>query len=1382
MKKHVKLMSLMLMIFFFFEILPTNITFSTEVESDKKEIYQALESEVNGNSEYEETQKNEEVFLEETPEEYDLTRSSKEKMSKSLSWLSSIKDSNNLWGSGETQLFYTSEVNRIKSLFDEEIDIKFQSLLEDIGEDYDSLSRSLAYNDENYRNEIITKLENAQNTDGGFGNQEGYSSSVWDTLVICKNLIKYKPDLREVIDKGIVFILNSQNSDEGWSFVIGETSDVYLTSEVILLFYDYMENYNLNSKVLIEASQTASNYIIKNKDSEDFWGLEEINFKASIEAFKALIKTKGIASEEDFIEKLIDLQQDNGSYFNNIYTTTLAIEALSQIDILTSDEITEINFEGYKSINSDSIPVYDGFTRVYINPIYKLHDTEKVYLNVYIEMENGKTILTKEQNGKYYFDLENNLAGNYKVIAQVKTYDSGKVTASKESEFIVDKYLKIVNGYTYNDPVRVFVGSNENISNNLRLNYKCNFDAEIEVKTTVIKDKSDSNDKDDSKDILSGKISLDHENTDVRYQLIKYSLNTDSKGYYLFSNSLNFDGEEIFKDEVRLNIIEKPEKYTPKVSSNISKQWLLPKGDETQIDFNIFGGDNTQDNQNIDLMILLDNSPSMDYGGMMKYSKLAAKKVIGMLGEDDRVGIITYARYAKCITSEYSDGIEREDDCGLVSDKNIANKALDDLKYRESYTGIGNGIQEAISRFQKDKSNNRKCILIIGDGDENVISDFSIVTGYAKEAYEKYDIEINTLAIGYKDDLNIGNLREIAQAGNGECRQLQDVENMDESTKEFLITELMKDLCSKFLNLTARDIKFVAKLNEEYMSCIDPNNDSEEIVDNEKYLYWQLGDLKPNENKNVCLKFVGENMPDNSKLKLVDEAYFEYIDREGTRQRINIEVPELWVSDYNFIDNISLDKPEYYPLENVQISGIGKSISEKEGTYKVIYDITDKNGTILKTLDEKDILFRKNNEYSYEYTWNTEKYSAGEYYFNVKYYSGDTFICKNSKEIILNKDGQISLSVFSDKGEYKANDIVELTTFIKNTSNNYIEKDLKLNVVVEDLDGNAIWSHNNIDIPELNILSSYKYNENFNIGQASVGEYKVKAEILQNSEVIKTEECKFNVLNSLEEGSGLIGDISIDKHELNVDEELNIDYNITNKGNAQVNNKKVHIEIIDELGNIKDTLVSENMSIDINNTISNTLLWNKNLEGGLYAVCLYIDLENSDGSVKKVLLDSEIFKVNTPCKVLIEERNEWSQWVESNTIYPQFRITNVYNTDLDLSKFKIRYYYTSEGASEDKFICDWATKGRQNVEGNIITIPNSNKRILEISFKEDSGVLKPGETIEIQNRILKQSWNDSFSQLDDYSFNTDSQGFKEWKQVTAYFNESKVWGIVPEEY
>ena len=97
-------------------------------------------------------------------------------------------------------------------------------------------------------------------------------------------------------------------------------------------------------------------------------------------------------------------------------------------------------------------------------------------------------------------------------------------------------------------------------------------------------------------------------------------------------------------------------------------------------------------------------------------------------------------------------------------------------------------------------------------------------------------------------------------------------------------------------------------------------------------------------------------------------------------------------------------------------------------------------------------------------------------------------------------------------------------------------------------------------------------------------------------------------------------------------------------------------------------------------------------------------------------------------------------------------------------------------------MCDWATKGRQNVEGNIITIPNSNKRILEISFKEDSGVLKPGETIEIQNRILKQSWNDSFSQLDDYSFNTDSQGFKEWKQVTAYFNESKVWGIVPEEY
>ena len=1272
MKKHVKLMSLMLMIFFFFEILPTNITFSTEVESDKKEIYQALESEVNGNSEYEETQKNEEVFLEETPEEYDLTRSSKEKMSKSLSWLSSIKDSNNLWGSGETQLFYTSEVNRIKSLFDEDIDVNFQVLLENIGEDYDSLSRSLAYNDENYRNEIITKLESTQNTDGGFGNQEGYSSSVWDTLVICKNLIKYKPDLREVIDKGIVFILNSQNFDEGWSFVIGETSDVYLTSEVILLFYDYMENYNLNSKVLIEASQTASNYIIKNKDSEDFWGLEETNFKASIEAFKALIKTKGIASEEDFIEKLIDLQQDNGSYFNNIYTTTLAIEALSQIDILTSDEITEINFEGYKSINSDSIPVYDGFTRVYINPIYKLHDTEKVYLNVYIEMENGKTILTKEENGKYYFDLENNLAGNYKVIAQVKTYDSGKVTASKESEFIVDKYLKIVNGYTYNDPVRVFVGSNESTTNNLRLNYKCNFDAEIEVKTNITDDK-------EGKDNISiGKITLDHERDDQRYELIKFTPNTDRSGYYLFNNTLSLDGSEVFKDEIKLNIVEKIQSYNPQVTSSISKQWLLPEKDETQIDFNIFGGNSSEVSENVDLFILIDNSSSM--GSHINLSKKAVGAVLDLLDDNDNIGIMKFDKSVECLT-KVNDAI------GLLSnkkqlDENNVNKTKEEflnkiknLNGNGGATALAKAVQESLNYFEQSTSKNRKVILIIGDGDNNVSCSESIKD--LEERANRDNVYIGSIGIG--SDLHEGNLENIST--NGSFLNSPNSEKMP---------ELILDLCSQFLNLTARDVKFVAKLNEEYMSCIDPNNDSEEIIDNEKYLYWQLGNLEPNENKNICLKFVGENMPDNSKLKLVDEAYVEYIDREGTRQRINIEVPELWVSDYNFIDDISLDKPEYYPLENVEISGIGKSISEKEGTYKVIYDITDKNGTILKTLDEKDILFRKNNEYSYEYTWNTEKYSAGEYYFNVEYYSGDTFICKNSKEIILNKDGQISLSVFSDKGEYKANDAIELTTFIKNTSNNYIEKDLKLNVLVEDLEGNTIWSHNNIDVPELNVLSSYKYNENFNIGQASAGEYKVKAEILQNSEVIKTEECKFNVLNSLEEGSGLIGDISIDKHELNVDEELNIDYNITNKGNAQVNNKKVYIEIIDESGNIKDTLVSENMSIDINNTISNTLLWNKNLEGGLYAVCLYIDLENSDGSVKKVLLDSEIFKVNTPCKVLIEERNEWSQWVESNTIYPQFRITNVYNTDLDLSKFKIRYYYTSEGASEDKFICDWA--------------------------------------------------------------------------------------------
>lgn len=1369
MKNYAKKFSLLLVALMFFELIPSK-TVSAYVENQMyKSVYEEIDSnDIKKSNEDEERKEVEdtnnstkEEFKEEKPGTFDSNNSINERMELALKWLKDEQNSAGYWGTSDTKLFYTSEMMEIEKYFKDEINM--DKVKENFNEDRiasDSQSRGLAFSNDEEMNRYIDLLKESQNNDGGWGSQNNFDSNVWDTLIVCKNLIKYKKDMKEEISKGIVYILNNQNKEGAFSYLKDEKSDVYLTAQIILLFYDYMEQYNSMPKLLVESSQMASNYILKEKNETDFWGLSKDGLKSSIEAFRALIKTKGINTQKDFIDKLISLQGDKGNYYDDIYTTILAVKALSEIDLLTSDEIHEIEFLDYKNKDENGVAYYDGFTRVSVEPSYKLHDANEVYLSIYFEDENGKSILANEENGIYYFDLENSLAGNYTVVAQVKEKASGNVTTSLEEKFIVNKQLKILSGYNTINPNKLLIGENKEVSNYVSLEFKCNFDAELSVKTNI------KSAIDNSTNTLEGKIRLDHIKNQQVFEIIKMSPKTEVGGYYTVENQILYESNKLFEDQVKLNIVKDTPSYTPEITSSLTKEWLKSSEDETEMKFNIFGGNNDVENSNgLDLMILIDNSPSMDWGNMFEKSREAAKQAIDLLGEDDRVGVIKFSYGATCVTED------KNNPSGLLKDKDKVKQAIDDIKYRENSTSIKAGVDLAREQFKLADGNRNKAVLIIADGDENV-SSVSSLKQSVKDAHNNENIRFNCIALG--TELTEQTLIDVANIGDGLYSKAPTSEQIE---------ELMLDVCGQMVQLTGRKLKFVTKLNEKYMSCIDSNSTSEEVIDGSKYLYWESDKLNCNENKEISLKFKGQNMPDNTKLDIVDEAYLEYLDNQGTRKRINVKAPSVWVSDYKFSDNINLDKDKYKPLEDVSINGVGKNLSKKFGLYKVVYNISDENGTVIESLSDNKILFDDKTENKYEFKWNTQKLNAGKYYFNVNYYKDDNYICTNKKEIIIEKDGELSVKTYSDKSDYDANENIKLSSVINNSSNNFIEKDLKLKVYVVGSDDKVIWENSQYDIPELNSYSSFKVEDGFNIGDVSPGKYKIVSKLLRGEEVVCKSENEFNVMNSSIQGKGVIGNITLNKREVNVGENLDISYKIENRGNTNIDNKNIYLEILDSSENVVEKLDEKILKLNKGESISYTTTWENDLQqGGIYVVGLYMDIESVDGTKEKKLVASEVFNVKVPCKVLIEERNEWSQWIQSNTIYPQFRITNEFNIDLDLSKFKIKYYYTSEGISDDIFMCDWATNGRNNIIGDIIKIPNSNKRILEISFANNSGVVKPGEYIDIQTRILKQSWNDSFNQSDDYSFNKDSITFRRWENITGYFEDSKVWGIEPKNY
>jgi RHS repeat-associated protein len=120
-----------------------------------------------------------------------------------------------------------------------------------------------------------------------------------------------------------------------------------------------------------------------------------------------------------------------------------------------------------------------------------------------------------------------------------------------------------------------------------------------------------------------------------------------------------------------------------------------------------------------------------------------------------------------------------------------------------------------------------------------------------------------------------------------------------------------------------------------------------------------------------------------------------------------------------------------------------------------------------------------------------------------------------------------------------------------------------------------------------------------------------------------------------------------------------------------------------------------------------------------------------------------------------------------NTIFPWYRLTNTGSTAIDLSKVKIRYYYTIDGEKPQNFWCDWSTIGAANVTGTFGKLNPAfagADSYFELGFKPGAGFLKPGRSIEAQNRIAKTDWT-NYNQRNDYSFNASAKTYVDWNKI-----------------
>ena len=112
------------------------------------------------------------------------------------------------------------------------------------------------------------------------------------------------------------------------------------------------------------------------------------------------------------------------------------------------------------------------------------------------------------------------------------------------------------------------------------------------------------------------------------------------------------------------------------------------------------------------------------------------------------------------------------------------------------------------------------------------------------------------------------------------------------------------------------------------------------------------------------------------------------------------------------------------------------------------------------------------------------------------------------------------------------------------------------------------------------------------------------------------------------------------------------------------------------------------------------------------------------------------------------------------TIQRKYEIRNNGTKPVDLSKVKIRYYYTKDSNSEQRFYCDaagmqldgapWYYQAANNMDAEFVTISGNNCYV-EMSFTDLDYELQPGKTISCDTRFANANWSTQ-DQTNDYSY------------------------------
>lgn len=302
---------------------------------------------------------------------------------------------------------------------------------------------------------LVASINSAQQADGGWGIDLGmlFPSEVVDTLSALQALKAVNSLDSSTTSTVLGYLLRNQNIDGGWGVTQGHPSEIFYTSHALLVLKGLQQSFNLNTSL-----STGRQFLETRQNLDGSFG--DSVFETA-QSFQALIRyVLNPVSHDAVTSYLTSTQLADGSWDENAYSTSLALRALKDAQIISQSQIQAITLSRVLDEVRELTTTYNAFETMAVSVTTS---DPGVGLEVIIQDSIGTEFSTRREGVEFLFDTQNFGPGIYAAIARAVDPITGIIIDEQTVTFTIEATVSVRDAVIEVTPRFANVGSTETI-------------------------------------------------------------------------------------------------------------------------------------------------------------------------------------------------------------------------------------------------------------------------------------------------------------------------------------------------------------------------------------------------------------------------------------------------------------------------------------------------------------------------------------------------------------------------------------------------------------------------------------------------------------------------------------------------------------------------------------------------------------------------------------------------------------------------------------------------------------------------------------------------------------------------------------------------------